>query len=108
MKQSAAAAAAAMVQTLMFVSAGILIIVSSIVTRAIGYGAWFSILGGLQLAVSAGAYVQILRRLSAHRGAGATSSSSSGSSSGPLSDSAGRVNIDAESPPSPRVHASVA
>jgi predicted membrane channel-forming protein YqfA (hemolysin III family) len=71
MKQAAAAAAAAMVQTLMFVSAGILIIVSSMVTHAIGFGAWFSVLGGVQLLVSVAAYVQIQRRLRAHRSASA-------------------------------------
>jgi UPF0716 family protein affecting phage T7 exclusion len=96
MKQTAAAAAAAMVQTLMFVAAGILIIVSSIVTRAIGYGAWFTVLAGLQLLVSAAAYVQIHRRLRAH--AASVGSSSSSSSRGG----------DAESPPSPRVHSVVA
>jgi hypothetical protein len=95
MKQTAAAAAAAMVQTLMFVAAGILIIVSSIVTRAIGYGAWFTVLAGLQLLVSAAAYVQIQRRLRAH--AASVGSSSSSSRGG-----------DAESPPSPCVHSVVA
>ncbi|KAF6260879.1 major facilitator superfamily domain-containing protein [Scenedesmus sp. NREL 46B-D3] len=90
MKQTAAAAAAAMVQTLMFVSAGILIIVSAVVTRAIGYGAWFSVLGVLQLLASAAAYAQIVRRLRAH-------AASAG-------DSSSRRCVDAESPPSPGVH----
>lgn len=62
MKQSAAAGAAAAVQTMMFVSAGVMILMSSVVVKAIGFGAWFSALAGLQLVVTAAAYAQILQK----------------------------------------------
>jgi hypothetical protein len=61
-KQSAAAAAAAAVTSLMFIASGVIVLVSAIATRAIGYGPWFSILAGIQLAVCAFAYIVIMRK----------------------------------------------
>jgi hypothetical protein len=51
-----------MIQTMMFVSAGVLILVSAVVVKAIGLGPWFSILAGVQLASALFAYVQIKRK----------------------------------------------
>mgnify|MGYP001807602106 CR=1 FL=1 len=62
LKQAEAAGAAAMIQTMMFVSAGVLILVSAVVVKAIGLGPWFSILAGVQLAAALFAYVQIKRK----------------------------------------------
>jgi len=59
-KQSAAGAASAAVQTSMFSSAGILIIVSSVAVNAIGMGPFFSILAGLQVIFSLAAVVLIM------------------------------------------------
>ena len=47
-KQSAAGAAIASVQATMFVSAGVLIMVSSVAVQAIGIGPFFTIMAGLQ------------------------------------------------------------
>ena len=62
LKQSAAGAACGMVQAMMFMSAGVLIIVSSIVVNAIGMGPFFSILAGCHATVTAVAYVLIWRK----------------------------------------------
>lgn len=62
MKQSAAGAAAAAVQSMMFIMAGVIILVSAVATRTMGYGPWFSLLAGIQVVVTAFAYVGILRK----------------------------------------------
>lgn len=62
LKQSEAAGAAAMIQTMMFVASGVLILVSAVVVRAIGLGPWFSILAGVQLLCTLFAYLQIIRK----------------------------------------------
>lgn len=62
LKQSAAAAASAAVQSMMFVMAGVIILVSAVATKAIGYGPWFSLLAGIQVLVSVFAYVVVLRK----------------------------------------------
>jgi MFS family permease len=62
MKQSAAAAASAAVQSLMFIMAGVIILVSAVATRSMGYGPWFTLLAGLQLLVTLFAFVVIKRK----------------------------------------------
>ncbi|GAX85787.1 hypothetical protein CEUSTIGMA_g13202.t1 [Chlamydomonas eustigma] len=62
LKQSAAGAASAAVQTTMFVSAGALIIVSSVVVGAIGMGPFFTILAGLQFIFSLAAFILIMKK----------------------------------------------
>lgn len=62
MKQSAAAAASAAVQSMMFVMAGVIILVSAVATRAVGYGPWFSLLAGIQVIVTLFAYGVVLRK----------------------------------------------
>lgn len=62
LKQSAAGAASAAVQTSMFVSAAVFILVSSVAVKAIGAGPWFSILAGLEFMVTGVAYLQIWRK----------------------------------------------
>jgi MFS family permease len=62
LKQSEAAGAAAMIQTMMFVASGVLILVSAVVVRAIGLGPWFSILAGVQLLCTLFAFLQIIRK----------------------------------------------
>lgn len=72
LKQSAAAAASAAVQSLMFIMSGVVILVSAVASRSMGYGPWFTLLAGIQLVVSAFGYVVILRKqclaAAAHRG----------------------------------------
>jgi hypothetical protein len=58
-KQSAAGAGSAMVQAAMFITAGVLILVSSIAVDAIGFGPFFSILAGMQTVISFFAYFLI-------------------------------------------------
>ncbi|GAX83188.1 hypothetical protein CEUSTIGMA_g10614.t1 [Chlamydomonas eustigma] len=55
-KQSAAGAGSAMVQAAMFITAGVLILVSSIVVDVIGFGPFFSILAGIQAVIGLFAY----------------------------------------------------
>lgn len=62
LKQSAAGAASAAVQTSMFVSAAVLILVSSVAVKAIGAGAWFSAMAGVEVIVSSIALWQIARK----------------------------------------------
>jgi len=62
LKQSAAAAASAAVQSMMFVMSGVIILISSVAVRSIGYGAWFTILAALQIVSTAFAYSVILRK----------------------------------------------
>lgn len=64
-KQSAAAAASAAVQAMMFVMAGVIILVSAVATRAMGYGPWFTLLAGIQLLVTVFAFVVIKRKQAA-------------------------------------------
>jgi hypothetical protein len=68
LKQSAAAAASAAVQSMMFIMAGVVILVSAVATRSMGYGPWFTLLAGVQLLVTVYAYVVILiKQRAAHR-----------------------------------------
>lgn len=53
MKQSAAAAASAALQSCMFIMSGVVVLVSAVAALAMGYGPWFTLLAGIQLAVSA-------------------------------------------------------
>ncbi len=62
-KQQEAGAAGAMVQSLMFVGAAVVIAVSGIIVSAIGVGPFFSILAGLMLAVSAAALLRVVLQL---------------------------------------------
>eukprot|EP00878_Enallax_costatus_P024730 GHUV01026413.1.p1 GENE.GHUV01026413.1~~GHUV01026413.1.p1 ORF type:complete len:268 (+),score=17.46 GHUV01026413.1:146-949(+) len=62
LKQSAAGAASAAVQTSMFVSSAVFILVSSVAVKAIGPGAWFSAMTGLEIVVTAIALWQIIRK----------------------------------------------
>lgn len=62
LKQSAAAAASAAIQSLMFVMSGVMILVSAVATRTLGFGLWFSLLAGIQLVVTLLAYISILRK----------------------------------------------
>jgi hypothetical protein len=70
-KQSAASAASAAVTSLMFIMSGVIVLVSAIATRAMGYGPWFTILAALQLAVTGFAYIVILRKQRASTTTGA-------------------------------------
>eukprot|EP00775_Hariotina_reticulata_P004208 gene4208-4457_t len=61
-KQSAAAGAAAMVQAMMFIMAGVMILVSSVMVQQIGFGPWFSVLAGVEVVVAGFAYLKILSK----------------------------------------------
>jgi hypothetical protein len=61
-KQSAAAAASAGVQSMMIFVSGILVLVGSVATGRLGPGWWFMILGCLQFLVTAVAYGAIVRQ----------------------------------------------
>ena len=66
-KQSAAGGAIASVQATMFVSAGVLILVSSIAVQAIGMGPFFTIMAGLQALSTAYAFgVIFFKRRASH------------------------------------------
>lgn len=67
LKQSAAAAASAAVQSLMSIIAGVIVITSAVAARALRHGPWFTILAGIQLAVTLFAYLVILRKQGLHR-----------------------------------------
>jgi MFS family permease len=62
LKQSAAGAASAAVQTSMFVSAAVFILVSSVAVKAMGAGPWFTVLAALEVSVTGVAYLQIWRK----------------------------------------------
>ena len=61
-KQSSAGAAISSIQFTMFISAGVLILVSSVAVNAIGFGPFFTILAGFQAIAASNALIIVMRK----------------------------------------------
>lgn len=65
-KQSTSASATAGAQSLMTLAAGLVVIMTAVARKSLGYGWWFTILASVQFVLTAAAYCVIVREQRAH------------------------------------------